>query len=140
MTWRTLVGQVKYLLLSKIQESMTLWSLFKSFEFGNGSMSDEKLVILEFKCLQNKKWLKEALKSTRIRKSYRTYWLFSFHSDNWKKLAIFIQKLAIFNIYHVFTPFSKLRGCRFLYFFSLCDVRNEAVFLILEHSSLRGVK
>ena len=140
MTWRTLVGQVKYLLLSKIQESMTLWSLFKSFEFGNGSMSDEKLVILEFKCLQNKKWLKEALKSARIRKSYRTYWRFSFHSDNWKKLAIFLQKLAIFNIYHVFAPFSKLRGCRFLYFFSLCDVRNEAVFLILEHSSLRGVK
>ena len=31
--------------------------LFKSFEFGNGSrMSDENLVILEFKYLQNKKW------------------------------------------------------------------------------------
>ena len=30
--------------------------LFKSFEFGNGSrMSDENLVILEFKYLQNKK-------------------------------------------------------------------------------------
>ena len=34
----------------------------------------------------------------------------------------------------------KLCGCRFLYFFSLCDVRNEAVFLLLEHSSPRGVK
>ena len=31
--------------------------LFKSFEFGNGSrISDEKLVIPEFKYLQNKKW------------------------------------------------------------------------------------
>ena len=31
--------------------------LFRSFEFGNGSrMSDENLVILEFKFLQNKKW------------------------------------------------------------------------------------
>ena len=31
--------------------------LFKSFEFGNGSwMSDENLVKLEFKYLQNKKW------------------------------------------------------------------------------------
>ena len=31
--------------------------LLKSFEFGNGSrMSDENLVILEFKYLQNKKW------------------------------------------------------------------------------------
>ena len=31
--------------------------LFKSFEFGNGSrISDEKLVLLEFKYLQNKKW------------------------------------------------------------------------------------
>ena len=30
---------------------------YKSFEFGNGSrMSDENLVILEFKYLQNKKW------------------------------------------------------------------------------------
>ena len=57
-------------------------------------------------------------------------------------LAIFLQKLTIFNIYHVFAPFVKLRGCRFLYFFSLCDVRNEAVFLCSasKHSSLRGVK
>ena len=31
--------------------------LFKSFKFGNGSrISDENLVILEFKYLQNKKW------------------------------------------------------------------------------------
>ena len=31
--------------------------LFKSFEFGNGSkIYYEKLVILEFKYLQNKKW------------------------------------------------------------------------------------
>ena len=42
----------------------TFWSgadvpprLFKSLEFGNGSrMPDEKLVILKFKYLQNKKW------------------------------------------------------------------------------------
>ena len=46
----------------------------------------------------------------------------------------------IFHIYHVFTPFMKLHGFRFLYFFSLGDIRNEAVFLLLEHSSLRGVK
>ena len=31
--------------------------LFKSFEFENGSkMSDEKLVTLEFKYLENKEW------------------------------------------------------------------------------------
>ena len=48
--------------------------LFKSFKFGNGSrMSDKKLVILEFKYLQNTKWQKQAVKSTRRRKSYRTY-------------------------------------------------------------------
>ena len=45
----------------------------------------------------------------------------------------------IFNIYHVFAPFVKLSGCRFLYFFSLSDVRNKVVFLLLEHSSLRGL-
>ena len=28
--------------------------------------------------------------------------------------------------------------CKFVYFFSLCDIRNEVVFLILEHSRLRG--
>ena len=33
----------------------------------------------------------------------------------------------------------KLRECRFLYFFSLCGIRNEVVFLLLEHSSLRGL-
>ena len=46
----------------------------------------------------------------------------------------------IFDIYHISAPFVKLCGCRFLYFFSLCAVKNEAVFLLLEHSSLRGVK
>ena len=48
--------------------------MFKSFEFGNGSrISDKKLVILEFKYLQNKKNAsKQAVKSTRIKKSYRT--------------------------------------------------------------------
>ena len=36
---------------------MTITWLFKSFEFGNGSrMSDKKLVIIEVKYLQNKKW------------------------------------------------------------------------------------
>ena len=39
-----------------------------------------------------------------------------------------------------FAPFMKLRESRFLYFFSLCDIRNEAVFLILEHFSLTVVK
>ena len=84
------------------------------------------------------KIIEQAVKSTRIRKNYRTYWLFSFYSDNRKKFAISFQKFAIFNIYHVFVPCVKLCGCRFLYLFSLCDVRNEVVFLILEHSSLMG--
>ena len=48
--------------------------------------------------------------------------------------------MVIFNTYHVFAPFVKRRGCRFLYFFSLCDIRNESVFLLLEHSILREVK
>ena len=36
-------------------------------------MSDKNLAILEFKYLQNKKWYKQAVKSARIKKSYRTY-------------------------------------------------------------------
>ena len=48
--------------------------LFKPFKFGNGSrMSGKNLVILEFKYLQNKKCWKQAVKSARIKKSYRTY-------------------------------------------------------------------
>ena len=48
--------------------------LFKSFGFGNGSrMSGENLAILEFKYLQNTKCQKQAVKSARIKKSYRTY-------------------------------------------------------------------
>ena len=38
--------------------------LLKLFKFGNGTrMFDKKLVILEFKYLQNKKWYKQAVKS-----------------------------------------------------------------------------
>ena len=48
--------------------------------------------------------------------------------------------MVIFRIYHIFALFMKLCGCRFLYFCSLCDIRNEVIFLILEHSSLRWVK
>ena len=45
---------------------------FKSFDFGNGSrISDEKVVILELKYFQNKKWQKQAVKSTRIKKNCR---------------------------------------------------------------------
>ena len=40
--------------------------LFKSFEFGNGGrMSDQKLVILEFKYLQNKKMVVTSCKSCK---------------------------------------------------------------------------
>ena len=46
----------------------------------------------------------------------------------------------IFKIYHILTPFVKLPRCRFWYFSGLCDIKNEAVFLILEHSSPMGVK
>ena len=45
----------------------------------------------------------------------------------------------IFNFYHVSPPFVKLGGSRFLHFFSLCNVRNEGVFVLQEHSSLRGL-
>ena len=51
--------------------------LFKSFEFGNGSrMSDEKLVVPEFKYLQNKKWQKKAVKSARIKKNIYCFTVF----------------------------------------------------------------
>ena len=68
------------------------------------------------------------------------------NSDNWSKL-ITVQNLQFplknwcFSIVTTFSaPFVKLRGCRLLHFYSLCDVRNKVVFLILENSSLRWVK
>ena len=68
--------------------------LFKSFEFGNGSrMSDKKLVILEFKYLQNKKWKKQAVKRTRRKKSYKTYW--TIYLDN-RKACNFSSKIVNF--------------------------------------------
>ena len=112
--------------------TLTAW-LFKSFEFGNGSrISDENLVILKFKYLQNKKWLKQAVISARIKKSYRTYY-FHFTQITDKNLH-FPSKIGDFqNLPHFRSIGDKLRGCRFLYFFSLCDVRNEVVFLLVEH-------
>ena len=103
-------------------------------------MSDENHVILEFKYLKNKKWQKRAIKSARIRRviEYNDYFHFDWITDN--NLQFFLHKLAIFNIYQAFAPFVKLRRGRFLYFFSLCDVRNKAIFLLLKHSSLRWVK
>ena len=121
-----------FYLLSFINIFFFSW-LFKLFKFGNGNrMSYENLVILEFKYLQNKKWLKQAVKSARIKKSYITHYFYFTQITN--KNSQFS-----FTIYHVFTTFVKLCGCRFLYFFSLCDVRNEADFLLLEHSSSRGL-
>ena len=76
------IAQVKTLIQCCISGCRKLCSrkkpvsrLFKSFVFGNGSrMSNENLIILEFKYLQNKKWQKQAAKSARVMKSYRTYY------------------------------------------------------------------
>ena len=114
--------------------------LFRSFEFGNGSrISDEKRLILQFKYLQNKKWQKQVIKKYQNKEEIQNILTVFISLRQLKKLAIYLQKVVIFNIYHVFAPFMKLRRSRFLYFFTLCDVRNEAVFLILEDFSLRRV-
>ena len=48
---------VPHLLHALVIEHTDYSWLFKSFESGNGSrMSNENLVMLEFKYLQNKKW------------------------------------------------------------------------------------
>ena len=89
--------------------------------------------------LQNEKWYKLAVKSTRTRKGYRTYWLFSFRSDNWQKLAISFQKLVIFNIYiPCFCSIHEALDADFCICFGLCDCRNEAPFLILENIPAPG--
>ena len=69
---------------------------------------------------------------------YRTYWLFLFHIQITDKNSQFTFKKL--QLHQVFAPFMKLCCCRFLYFFSLYDIRNKAVNLILENPSLRVVK
>ena len=65
--------------------------------------------------------------------------IYYFHfTQTTDKNSQFSSKFSNFN--HVLVRFVKLYRCRFLYFFSLCDVRNEGIFLILEHSSLGEVK
>ena len=142
-------------------------------------MSDENLVILEFKYLQKKKLKKQAVKSARIKKSHRIHWLFSFPSKIgdfqhlpcfccirealWMQVCLSGLRLERYFSHQPCSPFKHtcswcdayctmnteqtsknifmyICGCRFLYFFSQRDVRNKAIFLILEHFSLRGVK
>ena len=57
----------------KVFYLLSVFTAFQIIEFGNGSIiSDESLVILEFKYLPNKKMIQGA-KSVRIKKTYRTY-------------------------------------------------------------------
>ena len=80
--------------------TLTAW-LFKSFEFGNGSrISDENLVILKFKYLQNKKWQKQAVKSARIKKSYRTYYFhFTQITDKNSQFSFKNQRFSTFTTF-----------------------------------------
>ena len=57
----------------------------------------------------------------------------------WVKNVVLFQK-RIKSVMDQFINYFTNILCRFLYFFSLCDIRNEVVFLLLEHSSSRGVK
>ena len=57
---------------------MSYSPLLKSFKFGNGSRMSNKKLALKFKYLLNKKWLKQAVKSTRIKTNYRN----AVYSDN----------------------------------------------------------
>ena len=70
----TLISKFDISYYDNSKRQLITTQLFKPFKFGNGNrISDKKLAILEFKYLQNKKWKKQAVTSTRIRKSYRTY-------------------------------------------------------------------
>ena len=75
--------------------------LFKPFKFGNGSrMSDKKLIILGFKYLQNKKKCKQAVKSTRTRKSYWTYY-FHFTQITDKNLQFPFKNWQFYHLSHL---------------------------------------
>ena len=50
--------------------------MFPKCQYSNLEMEAEclmKNLSLEFKYLQNKKWYKQSVKGTRIKKNYRTY-------------------------------------------------------------------
>ena len=100
--------------------------------------TNQNLLHLNLNISRTKKWQKQAAISTRI-KNYRTYWLLSFYPDKYAYMQIYLQKVAIFNIYNVFAPFVKLCGYRLLHFLSLCDVRNKVAFLIQYYSNIRAL-
>ena len=107
-----------------------------NLEMGAACLTKTLSYILEFKYPQNKKWQKQAVKNARIKKSF-SFSLFSFHSI---KTHNFPPKIGDFQHLPRFHTIREAPyGCRFLYFFSLCHVSNKAVFLLLEHSSPRGL-
>ena len=75
--------------------------LLKSFEFENGSrMSEKNLVMLEFKYLQTKKWQKQAVKSARVKKSYRTYYFhFTQITDKNSQFSFKNQRFSTFTTF-----------------------------------------
>ena len=101
-------------------------------------MSDQKLAILEFTYLQNKKWQKQAVKSTRTRKSYRTY---CFHfTQITEKTSNSPSKIGNFRHLPPFCSIHEALQIQIFVFLQSMYVRNEAVFLFLEQSSVRGFK
>ena len=91
------------------QQPGTQTQLFKSFKFGRS--------YLNLNISRTKNGRHKLQKSTRIRKSYRTCWLFSFHSDNWKKTCNLPSKIGNFQ--------------RLPYFCSICEARWIQIFVFL---------
>ena len=84
--------------------------LFKSFEFGKGSR------------MSNEKPAILEFKETGHKKYYNK------------------GELTMFNIYHVFAPFVKLHGCRFLLFLQPMWCQEQSSLSDSRKFSLRGVK
>ena len=101
--------------------------LMKNLLYLNLNISRQKMVEISCKKYQNKEELQKHTDCFHITQITDKNMQFTF-----KKLR-----------FSTFTTFSllpqKLHGCRFLYFFSLHDVRNELVFVSLEYFSLGGL-
>ena len=136
------------LLLLKVfcQSSLSLSSkstsrLYKSLESGNGTkISDEKWRLVKLKYLENKKWWKGAVKSTRIMNAQRLQWCIMFLTDFWKKLRIYLWSSGILTFLWVLEPSWQHFGCRSLWQPSPVELYYRLIDLNQDSKVIQGVK
>ena len=118
-----------------------IW-LYKSLESGNGTKkSDEKWCLVKLKYLENKKWWRGIVKSTRIMNAQQLQWCIMFPTDFWKKLG-FTSEVWVFSLFCEFylAPSWQHFGSRCLCQLSLVELYYRLIDLNQDSKVIQGVK